>query len=179
MLFRSEQCMSLQTDSSSDQDELWLDDAAGWHFTNKHDFRIHLLGHHQSTKSHDKKSDIIFLPGTEVQWLVDRQDSSMRMECGLPQDLGCPMPQCASVRFTGPEAWDQRLNHAAEHFLANPQCLTSKALTSGCVCVWSSKHPPAGPQTNRPCCCHAELLGPRRSSRGNPNRAGTLPHPFR
>ncbi|CVL02102.1 uncharacterized protein FMAN_08217 [Fusarium mangiferae] len=118
-----EQCMSLQTDSSSDQDELWLDDAAGWHFTNKHDFRIHLLGHHQSTKSHDKKSDIIFLPGTEVQWLVDRQDSSMRMTCGLPQDLGCPMPQCASLRFTGATAWDQRLNHAAEHFLTSPQCL--------------------------------------------------------
>ncbi|TVY66816.1 hypothetical protein Focb16_v010018 [Fusarium oxysporum f. sp. cubense] len=46
----------------------------------------------------------------------------MRMVCGLPQGLGCPMPQC-SVRFTGPRAWDQRLNHAAEHFLASPQCL--------------------------------------------------------
>lgn len=47
----------------------------------------------------------------------------MRMTCGLPQDLGCPMPQCASVRFTGPTAWDQRLNHAAEHFLTSPQCI--------------------------------------------------------
>ncbi|KAJ0155665.1 Uncharacterized protein HZ326_2069 [Fusarium oxysporum f. sp. albedinis] len=115
-----DQCESLQTNGPSDQDVL---SHPGRHFANIHGFRTHLLGDHRPTKSHDKKSDITFLPDTEVQWLVDRQDSSMRMRCGLPQDLGCPMPQCASVRFTGPTAWDQRLNHAAEHFLANPQCL--------------------------------------------------------
>ncbi|KAH7163798.1 hypothetical protein DER46DRAFT_311762 [Fusarium sp. MPI-SDFR-AT-0072] len=112
-----EQCASLQT---TDQVEL----SSPWgHFANSHDFRTHLLGHHRPTKSHDTNKDIKWVLDTEVQWLVDRQDSSMRMKCGLPQRLGCPMPQCASVRFTGPTAWDQRLNHAAEHFLANPQCL--------------------------------------------------------
>ncbi|KAF5236230.1 hypothetical protein FANTH_11344 [Fusarium anthophilum] len=92
-------------------------------FANKHDFRTHLIESHRRTNTHDKKEDIIFLPDKEVQWILDRQHSSMRMVCGLPQDLGCPMPRCASVRFTGPTAWDQRLNHAAEHFLATPQCL--------------------------------------------------------
>ncbi|KAL5585533.1 hypothetical protein FOVSG1_014922 [Fusarium oxysporum f. sp. vasinfectum] len=111
------QCASLQT---TDQVEL----SSPWgHFANSHDFRTHLLGHHRPTKSHDTDKDIKWVLDTEVQWLVDRQDSSMRMKCGLPQNLGCPMPQCASVRFTGPTAWDQRLNHAAEHFLANPQCI--------------------------------------------------------
>ncbi|KAF4417626.1 hypothetical protein FACUT_12115 [Fusarium acutatum] len=92
-------------------------------FANKHDFRTHLIQYHQPSNPHDKKNDITFLPDAEVQWLLDRQDSSMRMLCGLPENLGCPMPQCASVHFTGPTAWDQRLNHAAEHFLASPQCL--------------------------------------------------------
>ncbi|KAF5570691.1 hypothetical protein FPANT_13700 [Fusarium pseudoanthophilum] len=112
--------------SDKNRFQLSLNGAAGGdvgRFANKHDFRIHLLVHHQSTQSYKNESDIISLPNTDVQWLVDRSDSSMRMVCGLPQDLGCPMPQCASVRFTGPAAWDQRLNHAAEHFLANPQCL--------------------------------------------------------
>ncbi|KAF5614131.1 uncharacterized protein FSUBG_11 [Fusarium subglutinans] len=108
------QCKSVQTTCPS---------SPGQQFTNKHDFQIHLLAHHQSTKPNDEEGDIISLPNTEVKWLVDRSDSSMRMVCGLPQDLGCPMPQCASVRFTGPAAWDQRLNHAAEHFLASPQCM--------------------------------------------------------
>ncbi|KAF5696331.1 hypothetical protein FGLOB1_13604 [Fusarium globosum] len=93
------------------------------YFTSKHAFRTHLIKWHRTTKSHDKNEDGNTVLDKEVKWLLDRQDSSMRMECGLPQDLGCPMPQCASVRFTGPEAWDQRLNHAAKHFLANPQCL--------------------------------------------------------
>ncbi|KAF5677148.1 hypothetical protein FDENT_9271 [Fusarium denticulatum] len=92
-------------------------------FANKHDFRTHLIKRHRATKPHDKKEDGNKVLNKEVQWLLDRQDSSMRMVCGLPQDLGCPMPQCVSVRFTGPAAWDQRLEHAAEHFLANPQCL--------------------------------------------------------
>ncbi|KAF5536431.1 hypothetical protein FPHYL_12963 [Fusarium phyllophilum] len=91
-------------------------------FANKHDFRTHLIQHHQPSNPHDTKNDITFLPDAEVQWLLDRQDSSMRMLCGLPENLGCPMPQCASVRFTGPTAWDQRLNHAAEHFLSSPRC---------------------------------------------------------
>lgn len=123
-----DQCKFPQINYPSDQDgfEARLNSAGGWnsrHFVNKHDFRIHLLGHHLSTKSYSKETEIALLPNTEVQWLVDRSDSSMRMTCGLPQDLGCPMPQCASVRFTGPAAWDQRLNHAAEHFIASPQCL--------------------------------------------------------
>ncbi|KAF5704307.1 hypothetical protein FMUND_12586 [Fusarium mundagurra] len=118
-----EQCKSLQTNCPSDEDEIWLHDAAGRHFTNKPDFRNHLLGHHQSIKPNTEGRDIIFLPDTKNQWLMDRQDSSMRMVRGLPQDLGCPMPQCASVRFTGPMTWDQRLNHAAEHFITSPQCL--------------------------------------------------------
>ncbi|KAF4500372.1 hypothetical protein FAGAP_3398 [Fusarium agapanthi] len=92
-------------------------------FANKHDFRTHLIQHHQPTNPHDTKHDVTFLPDAEVQWLLDRQDSSMRMLCGLPENLGCPMPQCASVRFTGPTAWDQRLNHAAEHFLSSPRCM--------------------------------------------------------
>ncbi|EXM20396.1 hypothetical protein FoTM2_004981 [Fusarium oxysporum f. sp. vasinfectum] len=102
---------------------LRFQDYNGTLLANIHDFRTHLVECHRSTKSHDKKRDIAFRPDTEGQWLVDRQDSAMRMVCGLPQDLGCPMPQCASVRFTGPTAWDQRLNHAAEHFLVSPQCL--------------------------------------------------------
>ncbi|KAF5530953.1 hypothetical protein FNAPI_13430 [Fusarium napiforme] len=92
-------------------------------FANKHGFRTHLIQHHQPSNPHDTKNDITFLPDAEVQWLLDRQDSSMRMLCGLPENLGCPMPQCASVRFTGPTAWDQRLNHAAEHFLSSPRCV--------------------------------------------------------
>ncbi|RYC97142.1 hypothetical protein BFJ63_vAg303 [Fusarium oxysporum f. sp. narcissi] len=92
-------------------------------FANKHDFRTHLINRHRRTKLHDKKEDINKVLDKEVQWLLDRQDSSMRMLYGLPQDLVCPMPECASVRFVGTTAWDRRLNHAAEHFLANPQCL--------------------------------------------------------
>jgi hypothetical protein len=92
-------------------------------FANKHDFRTHLINHHRPTKLHDDNKDIKWVLDAEVQWLLDRQDSSMRMVCGLPQELACPMPQCAWVQFVGPTAWDQRLNHAAEHFLANPQCL--------------------------------------------------------
>ncbi|RBR15456.1 hypothetical protein FVER53590_09372 [Fusarium verticillioides] len=121
-----DQCEFPQVNYPSDQNgfQLSLNGAAGCErFANKHDFRMHLLVHHQSAQSYKNESDIISLPNTDVQWLVDRSDSSIRMVCGLPQDLGCPMPQCASVRFTGPAAWDQRLNHAAEHFLANPQCL--------------------------------------------------------
>ncbi|KAF5620333.1 uncharacterized protein FTJAE_11690 [Fusarium tjaetaba] len=110
------QCASL---NATDQVEL---SSPGGHFANSHDFRTHLLRHHRPTKTHDTDKDIKWVLDKEVQWLVDRQDSSMRMKCGLPQRLGCPMPQCASVRFTGPTAWDQRLNHAAEHFLTNPQC---------------------------------------------------------
>ncbi|RBA09760.1 hypothetical protein FPRO05_05696 [Fusarium proliferatum] len=92
-------------------------------FANKHDFRTHLIQYHQPSNCHDEKNDITFLVHAEVQLLLDCQDSSMRMLCGLPENLGCPMPQCASVRFTGPTAWDQRLNHAAEHFLTtSPQC---------------------------------------------------------
>ncbi|KAF5634701.1 hypothetical protein F52700_5894 [Fusarium sp. NRRL 52700] len=101
---------------------LQFQDYNGTLFASIHDFRTHFVHRHRLTKSHDKKEDIAFRPDTEGQWLLDRQDESMRMVCGLPQDLGCPMPQCASVRFTGPAAWDQRLNHAAEHFLASPQC---------------------------------------------------------
>lgn len=100
-----------------------MNDAGGWHFANSHDFRTHLIQRHRPTKPHDIKEDSNKVLDKEVQWLLDRSDSSMRMVCGLPQDLGCPMPQCASVRFTGPAAWDQRLDHAAQHFLASPQCL--------------------------------------------------------
>ncbi|KAG4263599.1 hypothetical protein FPRO03_09906 [Fusarium proliferatum] len=91
-------------------------------FANKHDFRTHLIQYHQPSNCHDEKNDITFLVHAEVQILLHFQDSSMRMLCGLPENLGCPMPQCASVRFTGPTAWDQRLNHGAEHFLTSPQC---------------------------------------------------------
>ncbi|KAF5595339.1 hypothetical protein FPCIR_4499 [Fusarium pseudocircinatum] len=104
---------------TTDQPEL---SSPGRHFANSHAFRSHLLRHHRPTETHDTDRDIKWVLDKEVQWLVDRQDSSMRMKCGLPQRLGCPMPQCTSVRFTGPTAWDQRLNHAAEHFLTNPQC---------------------------------------------------------
>ncbi|KAF5969184.1 hypothetical protein FBULB1_10377 [Fusarium bulbicola] len=108
----------------------------GTHFSNVHDFRTH-IELHRSTQvrdgrltTFDEKLGVMFvqhgsrlLHVEEPEWLLDQQDSSMRMVCGLPQDLGCPMPSCASVRFTGPRAWDQRLNHAAEHFVASPQCL--------------------------------------------------------
>ncbi|PNP61056.1 hypothetical protein FNYG_14144 [Fusarium nygamai] len=102
----------------------------GTRFANKHDFRTHIELHPSTnfrdgrfTKIRDEMSGVVFLYDMQPEWLLDQQDSSMRMVCGLPQDLGCPMPQCASVRFTGATAWDQRLNHAAEHFLASPQCL--------------------------------------------------------
>ncbi|RBQ77940.1 hypothetical protein FVER14953_09372 [Fusarium verticillioides] len=91
-------------------------------FANKHDFRTHLIQHHQPSNPYDETNGITFHVHAEIQVLLHLLDSSMRMVCGLPQDLGCPMPQCASGRFTGPAAWDQRLNHAAEHFLINPQC---------------------------------------------------------
>ncbi|CCT69142.1 uncharacterized protein FFB20_11743 [Fusarium fujikuroi] len=100
---------------------LLSEDHDGTLFANKHDFRTHLIRWHRPTEPRDKKKDGDKVLDKEVQWLLGRQDSSMRMTCGLPQDLGCPMPQCASVRFTGPTAWDQRLNHAAEHFLTSPQ----------------------------------------------------------
>ncbi|KAF9769203.1 hypothetical protein IL306_013392 [Fusarium sp. DS 682] len=114
---------SLQTKIPPDNPGLRWKDYSTRYFANKHEFRTHLIHHHRPTAPHDSNKDISWVLDREVQWILDRQDSGMRMVCGLPEDLGCPMPQCASMRFTGPTAWDQRLNHAAEHFLSNPQCL--------------------------------------------------------
>lgn len=44
-------------------------------------------------------------------------------------------------------------------FLANPQCLTSKALTSNVCASGPASTRPLDLRTNRPCCCHAELFG--------------------
>ncbi|KAF4960499.1 hypothetical protein FGADI_906 [Fusarium gaditjirri] len=122
----AQQCTStlpLQTKAPRIRRDLYTKHITGRHFATIHGFRTHLINRHRPTKLHDDNEDLKWVLDTELLWLLDRQDSSLRMECGLPQDLGCPMPQCVSVRFTGPTAWDQRLNHAAEHFLANPQCV--------------------------------------------------------
>lgn len=64
-------------------------------------------------------------------------------------------------------------------FFRQYRCLMSKTLTSGRVHLGplrSSKHPPQTLGHRPP---SRTALAPQRSSRGNPIRAGTLPHPSR
>ncbi|RGP59827.1 hypothetical protein FSPOR_11078 [Fusarium sporotrichioides] len=111
--------LSFQSDCPEDwAAELPQDTYSGRLFENKDDFRTHLYEEHLSDapKDADKDAD------KYIEWLLCLQDSSMRTFSGLPQKLGCPMPLCKSMHFLGPRAWDLRLNHAAKHFLVDPQC---------------------------------------------------------
>jgi hypothetical protein len=46
------------------------------------------------------------------------QSTAIHKRCTLPTRMGCPVPGCAEPEFCGSDAWNQRMEHVAQHIVA-------------------------------------------------------------
>ena len=45
------------------------------------------------------------------------QSIAIHSRCTLPNRMRCPVPECAEPEFCGADAWDQRMEHVAQHMV--------------------------------------------------------------
>lgn len=83
----------------------------------QHIRRMHTPIHVQKAAKASKKASASSLTATTAEWdeqVKDLQSSALRERCQLPTYMMCPAPHCTQ-RFSGTDAWDQRMEHVARH----------------------------------------------------------------
>ncbi|KAJ4396482.1 hypothetical protein N0V93_000701 [Gnomoniopsis smithogilvyi] len=83
----------------------------------QHIRRMHTPVHVQKAGKASKKTSSSSFTATTAEWdeqVKDLQSSALRERCQLPTYMLCPAPHCTQ-RFSGADAWDQRMEHVARH----------------------------------------------------------------
>ncbi|GAP89563.1 putative c2h2 finger domain-containing protein [Rosellinia necatrix] len=82
-------------------------------FNRKDLYTQHLRRMHVPSHLKNKVKTKVVVPEWEDQQRVC-QEAALRIRCQLPTHMMCPAPNC-NVRFDGPTAWDERMEHVAKH----------------------------------------------------------------